>query len=126
MVDRPAPGICPVCGARFVVRKLHCPECETSLEGRFSLCKFCYLNTEQREFIEVFVKCRGNIKEVEKELGVSYPTVRSRLDAAIQALGYRVEPEEQSPSEEARRKVLESLNRGEIKADEALRLLKRG
>jgi len=126
MPDRPAPGTCPVCGSRFEVRRLYCPECDTALEGRFSLCKFCYLNTEQREFIETFVRCRGNIKEVERELGVSYPTVRNRLDAAISALGYRVEPEEPAtPSDDARRKVLESLNKGEIKAEEALKLLRR-
>jgi hypothetical protein len=107
------------------VRKLHCPECDTSIEGRFALCRFCYLNTEQREFAETFIRCRGNIKEVERELGVSYPTVRSRLDAVIQALGYKVEPEEPAPADEARRKVLEALNRGEIKADEAVKLLKK-
>jgi hypothetical protein len=115
------------------VRKLYCSQCDTTIEGRFVLCKFCYLNEEQREFVDTFIRCRGNIKEVERELGVSYPTVRNRLDAVIQALGYRVEAEEpevrsdarsDARSAETRRKILESLNRGEFSAEEALRLLK--
>jgi len=133
LAERATPGTCPVCGARLEVRKLYCSQCDTTIEGRFVLCKFCYLNEEQREFVDTFIRCRGNIKEVERELGVSYPTVRNRLDAVIQALGYRVEAEEpevrsdarsDARSAETRRKILESLNRGEFSAEEALRLLK--
>lgn len=90
------------------------------------MCKFCYLNQEQREFVETFVRCRGNIKEVERELGVSYPTVRNRLDAVIMALGYTVEAEEPDTRvDEGRRKVLESLNKGEISAEDAIKILRR-
>ena len=126
MADRLTPGSCPVCGARLEVRKLYCPACDITIEGRFNMCKFCYLNQEQREFAETFIRCRGNIKEVERELGVSYPTVRNRLDAVIVALGYAVEAEEpDTRADEGRRKVLESLNKGEISADDAIKLLRR-
>jgi len=126
LADRITPGSCPVCGARLEVRKLYCPSCDITIEGRFNMCKFCYLNQEQREFVETFIRCRGNIKEVERELGVSYPTVRNRLDAAIMALGYTVEAEEPDTRvDEGRRKVLESLNKGEISAEDAIKILRR-
>ncbi len=126
MAERLTPGSCPVCGARLEVRKLYCPACDITIEGRFNMCKFCYLNQEQREFVETFVRCRGNIKEVERELGVSYPTVRNRLDAVIVALGYTVEAEEPDTRvDEGRRKVLESLNKGEISAEDAIKILRR-
>ncbi|MDP2859090.1 MAG: DUF2089 domain-containing protein [Bacillota bacterium] len=126
MADRITPGSCLVCGARLEVRKLYCPACDITIEGRFNMCKFCYLNQEQREFVETFIRCRGNIKEVERELGVSYPTVRNRLDAVIMALGYTVEAEETDARvDEGRRKVLESLNKGEISAEDAIKILRR-
>jgi len=126
LAERLTPGSCPVCGARLEVRKLYCPACDITIEGRFNMCKFCYLNQEQREFVETFVRCRGNIKEVERELGVSYPTVRNRLDAVIMALGYTVEAEEPDTRvDEGRRKVLESLNKGEISAEDAIKILRR-
>jgi hypothetical protein len=87
-----APGVCPVCGEPLLVTRLSCARCQTRLEGEFDFCQFCRLPAEQREFIAVFIKCRGNIKDVEKELGISYPTVRNRLDGVIEALGYQVEP----------------------------------
>lgn len=104
----------------MAVRSLHCPNCDTSLNGRFAPCKFCKLGSEQREFVEVFLASRGNIKEVERLLGISYPTVRSRLDAVIESMGYRVERDEDN----RRRSVLEALNKGEISSEEAVKLLK--
>lgn len=112
---------CPVCSGKMDVTKMHCKTCNTTLEGKFSPCKFCQLTTEQREFIEVFLAARGNIKEVERLLGISYPTVRSRLDAVIEALGYRVERDENNNH---RKDILKALDDGEITADEAIRLLK--
>ena len=118
-------GRCPVCGEGMSVQRLHCSYCQTSLEGNFELCKFCQLSREQRQFTEVFIKNRGNIKEVERELGISYPTVRSRLDAVIRALGYQVEVSVEQPELSGRRRqLLEALNQGEITADEALRRIK--
>ncbi|MHB1418410.1 MAG: DUF2089 family protein [Bacillota bacterium] len=116
-------GRCPICQQKMDVVRLHCPTCDTSIEGRFETCKFCQLSVEQKAFIEVFVKSRGNIKEVEREMGISYPTVRSRLDAVIEALGYRVEPSE-NDSLNRRKKILEAVDQGAMTAEEAARLLK--
>ena len=82
------PNQCPVCDHEMKISELTCTYCPTKIEGEFSSCKFCRLPSEQLIFMEAFIKCRGNIKEVEKDLGISYPTVRSRLDSVIEALGY--------------------------------------
>jgi len=123
------PHRCPVCDHEMKVSKLTCTFCPTKIEGEFSSCRFCRLPAEQLIFMEAFIKCRGNIKEVEKELGISYPTVRSRLDSVIEALGYGVDKEKgpenekvNSPEESLRRQeILEALERGEISAQEAAR-----
>lgn len=114
-----APGICPVCGHGLSVSKLNCGHCSTKLEGEFALCKFCQLPDEQRDFIEVFIKCRGNIKDIEKELGISYPTVRNRLDSIIESLGYRIEKTDIADSKGRRQEILNALDRGEITSEEA-------
>ncbi|WP_138206888.1 DUF2089 domain-containing protein [Haloimpatiens lingqiaonensis] len=82
---------CPVCNNNLSVTRLECKNCGTIIQNEFHLSKFAYLNKEQEDFIEVFLKCRGNIKDVEKELGISYPTVRAKLDDVISALGYTVD-----------------------------------
>ena len=79
-------GKCPVCDNDIHITEIHCNKCETFIRGEFELCKFCRLTAQQKYFIEVFVKNRGNIKELEKELGISYPTVRNKLDEVIAAL----------------------------------------
>lgn len=112
--------VCPVCSKPLRVTRLRCNACDTTIEGSFESCKFCQLTEEQRDFIEVFLTSRGNIKEVERLLGISYPTVRSRLDAVIEALGYRVEREQN----DQRRQILEALDKGEITSEEAIRLLR--
>ncbi|MBE3577052.1 MAG: DUF2089 domain-containing protein [Limnochordales bacterium] len=126
-------GRCPVCGGVLEVARLECPECGSALEGRFRPCRFCQLNQEQQQFIEVFLTCRGNIKEVERVLGISYPTVRNRLEQVIESLGYPVDRREStaqttSPglplASERRREILEALGRGEISVEEAIRKLK--
>lgn len=127
------PGRCPVCGETMVVTRLHCPACATTIEGKFDTCRFCQLSDEMRDFVETFIRSRGNIKEVERALGVSYPTVRGRLDAVIKELGYSVDGEEPESSEDGeaaeasddddpggrRREILEAVKRGEISAQEA-------
>ncbi len=79
---------CPVCSHTMKVTRLHCANCHTTIENDFQLSKLASLNREQYQFIEVFLKCRGNIKEVEKEMGISYPTVRGKLNDVVAALGY--------------------------------------
>src|SRR5579883_1140271 len=122
-------GHCPVCGDQLRVTRLACPTCHTAIEGNFTLGRFQILSPEQLAFLEIFIKNRGIIREVERELGVSYPTVRNRLDDLIRALGFEVREESTGPemADDAarRRQVLERLSAGEITADEALQLLKR-
>lgn len=122
-------GRCPVCGEELEVIRLQCRGCHTALEGTFSLGRFQRLSREQLAFLEVFVKNRGVIRDVERELGVSYPTVRGRLDDLIRALGYEVRDDgatiDGADGSERRRQILERLSRGEITAEQAIRLLKR-
>lgn len=125
-MEKMVPVRCPVCEAALEVKRLECPACGTGIDGTFGLCKFCRLAPEQREFMEVFLAARGSIKEVERVLGISYPTVRSRLNALLEALGYPAEPGD-SPTEgrAAKREVLQALSRGEIDVNEALRLMRK-
>ncbi len=116
----PMLSTCPVCSSRMEVRSLHCQACNTTMNGRFSPCRFCGLSQEQRQFVEVFLASRGNIKEVERILGISYPTVRNRLDAVIETMGYRVERQE----DDRRRSILDALNRGEVSSEEAVKMLR--
>lgn len=119
---REALGKCPVCNSDTTITRITCDTCNTTIEGHFDLCKFCRLTPEQKLFIDVFIKCRGNIKEVEKELGVSYPTVKNKLEDVANALGYMSEEE---PVEETKRKeILDRVYGGEISVDDALELLK--
>ncbi len=113
---------CPVCSKQLKITKLQCKHCHTTVENEFELSKFAALGQEQLHFIEVFLKCRGSIKEVEKELGISYPTVRGKLDDIITALGY-------SPAKKPevdKKKIVSMLEKGEITAEEAITLLKEG
>ncbi|MDR5684245.1 MAG: DUF2089 domain-containing protein [Armatimonadota bacterium] len=118
-------GRCPVCGDDLEVVRLECGRCHTAVEGRFALTKLARLDDEQLRFVETFLRVRGNIKEMERELGVSYPTVRSRLDAVLQAMGYAVEPARDVEHAQRRREILDQLQAGKIGADEAIRLLQR-
>lgn len=111
---------CPVCSSNLIVERLKCKKCGTIIENEFELSKLNYLNSEQLKFIEVFLACRGNIKDVERELGVSYPTVRSKLDEVINALGFSVEKKIQVNSSD----VIDRLEKGEISAEEAVNILK--
>ena len=121
----PALTRCPVCQSELIVSRLHCPSCDTSIEGRFSAGHFANLTHEQLDFIVTFVRCEGKINRMEEELNLSYPTIRNRLHEVIRALGF--EPgREDAPEvdEEVRRSVLEDLDKGEITADDAMRLLR--
>lgn len=121
-----APGTCPICNNELVISKLSCNHCQSKLEGEFVSCKFCRLPAEQLEFIEVFIKCRGSIKDVEKELGISYPTVRNRLEGVIQALGYRVEKIDTfEDNSERRQEILSALEEGRMTPKEAAEQLKK-
>lgn len=112
---------CPVCNRELTVARLKCDACETVIENNFRLSKFDYLSDEELYFTETFIRCRGNIKEVEKELGISYPTVRSKLDAVIKKLGYDAGVSEASVKREG---ILKALENGEITPEQAIEQLK--
>lgn len=123
----PVIGQCPVCSNQLEVTRLHCPHCETSLEGSFSLTPFHRLSREQLQFVEVFLKNRGSLKDVGSELEISYPTVTNRLNDVLVALGYRdrVKAEDDAaPLSQVRRDILERLAEGKISADEAARQIR--
>jgi hypothetical protein len=110
---------CPICSSKLLISRLRCSKCNTVIENDFEMSKFEYLSGEQLRFIEVFLKNRGNIKDVEKELGISYPTVRAKLDEVISALGYKITKE----SSVDKKKVVDMLDKGEITPDEAIKML---
>jgi hypothetical protein len=118
MVTRHAPRGCPVCGERLALTRLSCPDCETELSGVFEACEFCSLDAEDRDMLRVFLRSRGNMKDLERHLEVSYPTARARFDKLLQRLD--LEPTDE-PSE--RMTLLEALSRGEIDVGEALERL---
>jgi hypothetical protein len=122
------PGSCPVCGNVLEVSRLNCRQCGTTLEGNFMLGRLSRLSAEQIHFVETFIRCEGTIKRVEKELGVSYPTVRARLKDVIRSLGFEVISDyvDTGISEEERSRILDQLYKGEISSEEALALLRSG
>lgn len=121
---------CPVCSGELAVTRLHCRACGTTLEGDFQVGRFGRLSREQLALLESFLRSRGNLREMERELGLSYPTVRSRVEALVRALGFgpRADAEETeavaaseiaTAAGSARQEILERLARHEITADEA-------
>jgi len=136
-------AICPVCEQELSVTRLHCRSCGTTLDGDFRVGRFGRLTREQLELLEGFLRSRGNLREMERETGLSYPTLRGRVDALIRALGLGEPPVGSPPEEdeaavgpartpvappastdEGRRVVLERLARHEVTAAEASRLLR--
>jgi hypothetical protein len=127
---------CPVCEGELLITRLHCRSCGTALEGEFGVGRFGRLSREQLSLLESFLRSRGNLKEMERELGISYPTVRGRVDSLVRALGLadgETEPIEadtfDEPSDETdaaaeRRAILERLAKRELSADEAAAALR--
>ncbi len=121
------PSICPICGDKLTVTRLNCPSCDTTLEGRYQFGRLEQLSLEQRAFVELFVRCDGKLNWVAQELKLSYPSVRSRLDEAIRAMGYEVR--ESPPVEEkqrlahTRQAILDDLAAGKITSEEAVKRL---
>jgi hypothetical protein len=125
----PVPTQCPVCGEELRVTRLHCDGCGTAIEGVFALDRLLRLNRDQLAFALTFIKRRGKIKDVEDELGVSYPTVVARLNELIAALGYDVQPDSSddaaSPDRAAQRQeILDQLAAGTLSAGEAAQRLR--
>jgi hypothetical protein len=119
----PVPTACPVCNENLTVRKLQCRNCDTSIEGHFELGRLGNLNADQLNFVETFIRCEGKLNRVEKELGMSYPTLRARLTDIIQSMGYSVGPEPTMVSDEERHRILDELASGKINSEEAMSYL---
>ncbi len=115
----PIPSKCSVCGGELMVTRLTCANCQTELNGSFAPCKYCALNEKQRVFMETFLKCRGNIKEAERVLSLSYPTVKGLLDDLLASLF----PQE-TVSRPDRMEILDMLEKKLISVDEAAKLLR--
>lgn len=82
---------CPVCGDRLVTTRLGCGSCGTELVGQFAPCPFCALDDADLEALKVFLVSRGNLKELQSHLGVSYPTARARFNDLLDRLGWLAE-----------------------------------
>ncbi|MGH9119927.1 MAG: DUF2089 domain-containing protein [Acidimicrobiales bacterium] len=124
------PRDCPVCGTRLALTRLGCHECGSELAGEFEPCEFCGLSAGDRELLLVFLQSRGNMKELERHLGVSYPTARARFDELLARLGLQpVQPvaadKAQATSPNDKADLLRSLARGDIDVDEAARRMGR-
>jgi hypothetical protein len=108
---------CPFCGDELAITRLTCCGCDTQIDSQLQIPLFFRLPPDLQEFVLVFLRCQGKIRDVEKELGISYPTVCKRLDLVNELLGNKASPVDRS-------QILEKLERGEINVQEATQLLK--
>ena len=119
---------CPVCAGELAVTRLRCRSCGTTLEGDFTVGRFARLERDQLALLESFLRSRGNLREMERELGISYPTVRSRVEALVRSLGFgpRADEDDAAGGEPARSReeILERLARREISAEEAAQAIR--
>jgi hypothetical protein len=116
-----APSACPVCGDQLAVTRLGCGTCGTELAGIFAPCDYCALDDRESELLRVFLASRGNLREVEKHLGVSYPTARARFNDLLRKLGLAAA--EEPPTTLTRDQVLSEVASGALSPDAAAELL---
>jgi hypothetical protein len=119
---------CPVCANELAVTRLRCGSCGTTIEGEFGVGRFGRLSRDQMQVLESFLRSRGNLRDMERELGISYPTVRARVEALVRVLGFGPRDEPDAPAASpattddiaaGRRDILERLSRRELSAEEA-------
>ena len=108
---------CPNCGDQMVITSYRCNNCYTEVHGEFEIDSFSRLDKEDKEFIELFLQKRGSIKDVGEEIGISYPTVRNRIDKIVAKLGGKVDKKSH------RLDILNMLDNGEITTEKAKELL---
>ena len=111
---------CPFCSEELVIGRLICSSCKTQIDTTLAIPPFFRLTQDLQDFVMAFLRCRGNIREVEKLLGISYPTVCKKLDLVNELLG------NQTPPKISPKEILEMVERGEITAKEAAQMLKGG
>lgn len=112
------PTTCPVCGKRTHVAVVKCDNCGTTVNNKFDFSAFEKLDDKQTEFVLSFIECEGSIKDMEKKLGISYPTVKARLAEIKRVLGLG------DNGKSYRMSVLDDLSKGEIDVEAALKLIK--
>ena len=127
------PSKCPLCSGALEVTETSCLDCQVQMRGHFALTPYRNLDAEQTRFLETFLRCRGVIRDMEAALGISYPTVRARLDALLSALGFDSGPYAEAPppappmtaaQKAARRKeILAAIENGTLDADAGLNAL---
>jgi hypothetical protein len=120
-------GKCPVCGKELIVTHLECRACGTDIGGQFTIGRLSLFTADEIQFIETFIKNRGNAYKVGEELGMPYSAVRSRLTELIRAMGFEpgAEPKEEMPpmAPEKRKAILDDVARGKLTAEDAVRQL---
>jgi len=114
---------CPVCAGALTVTRLHCRSCDTTVEGHFETGRLGRLRADQLEFVETFIRCEGKLNRMERELGLSYPTLRSRLTEVVTQMGFELGPEPAEISDKQRHRILDELAQGEISSEQAMQLL---
>ena len=117
------PGACPVCKNKLTVTKISCESCGTELTGKFPQCKYCALDEKLSAFLDTFLRCKGNIKEMEKELNISYPTVKNLIDELLSALDIATAEPEQEQNQDIS-DLLAKVESGEITAAQASKLIR--
>ena len=110
---------CPYCEGELEIERLRCSSCNVAIEGKIGVPRLARLSGEHREFIELFVRSSGSLKAVAEKLGISYPTVRNRLNKVIDALDKETERDQNE-----RRRILDALEAGEINVDDAVQRLR--
>ena len=103
----------------MAVTRMTCQACEIAVEGAFPTPRLANLPTEHQRFIEIFVLAGGNLKQIAEQAGVSYPTVRSRLDKVIDSLRQQI-----SETQEVRGTILDAVGGDKHATDEAARIIK--
>lgn len=123
--DHLPPRQCPVCGDELHLTRLGCGSCGSELSGRFAACPYCALRELDRKILRTFLVSRGNMRELARDLGVSYPTARQRFAELLHRLG--LEEATDGPQVPAaaldREDVLRRLATGELDLDEATSML---
>ena len=111
---------CPYCGGAMTVTQMTCGDCQVAISAVFPMSRLAGLPVEHQRFIEMFVMAGGNMQEIPAQVGVSYPTIRSRLDKVIDALR-----EEIGKTQRVRGNVLDAVEPGKANAQQAAQLIKR-
>ncbi len=119
-LQRPVSNECPYCGTAMAVTQMTCEPCRVSITAAFPMSRLASLPVEHQRFIEMFVLASGNLKEIAEQVGVSYPTIRSRLDKVIELLRAEI-----AKTQRVRGNILDAVEPGKTNAEDAAKLIKR-